>query len=470
MLAQFVENVLENPWRKTEVAFFLFVFAVVFTIRGPFRALTDPGINDLLSPYIQASAWLHGADPYSSESLLRFWPKEAERARPAPEQMRDGSVLVRHGIPTAYPLTCFTLLAPFTVIPWPIFKIIWVAMSVGLFFASILSLVSLASLNMPQRVIFASASLLLAPFHSGIATCNIAIPATEVGVIGAWLAYENRLLPSYILIGVCIGLKPQIGLCFLAYYVVRRLWTTSAMALATAIAILAAGIFRLSFGHAHWLASYELDNRALLSSGVLGDFTERNGTRFGLVNLQVGLYPWLHDKQVTNLCALVFCLAVFALTLFLTRKLQVKNDLLCLSAISTLSLLPIYHRFYDASLLMVPLCWLVTTLKPRSLLRERFPSSGFSLSTSSAIGLLMIAAFFIPGGSLLEVLRDRGTIPRVLSGNASWNALVMAHSVWCLVVLVFVLLYHTTRVDAKPTNAVCPAIAEIGVPGIIRCH
>jgi hypothetical protein len=224
MFAQFVENFSVNPWRKAGVVFFLSLFAVVFTIRGPFRALTDPGINDLLSPYIQASAWLHGADPYSSESLLRFWPKGAEQARPALGQMRDGSVLVRHGIPTAYPLSCFTLMGPLTVIPWPIFKIMWVAMNVGLFFANILSLVSLANLNALQRVIFVAASLLLAPFHSGIATCNIAILATEVGVIGAWLAYKHRALASGILIGVCTGLKTQIGLCFLAYCVIRRRW------------------------------------------------------------------------------------------------------------------------------------------------------------------------------------------------------------------------------------------------------
>src|SRR5690349_3173755 len=106
MFVQFAERSTHNASRATGVVFFLFFFAVVFTLRGPFRALTDPGINDLLSPYIQASAWSHGADPYSSESLLRFWPKGAERARPAPEQMRDGSVLVRHGIPTAYPPSC----------------------------------------------------------------------------------------------------------------------------------------------------------------------------------------------------------------------------------------------------------------------------------------------------------------------------------------------------------------------------
>jgi hypothetical protein len=464
MFANFIESSKHNPLRMTGVVFFLFVFAAIFTLRGPFRALTDPGINDLISPYIQASAWLHGADPYSSESLLRFWPRGAEQAQPSPGQMRDGSVLIRHGIPTAYPLNCFTLLAPFTLIPWPIFKIMWVAMSVGLFFASIRSLVSLANLNTPQRVMFSLASLLLAPFHSGIATCNIAIVAAEVGVIAVWFAHERRQVASGILIAICIGLKPQIGLCFLAYYVIRRCWTASAIAFAAVAATTIVAIFRLSLAHVRWLTSYELDNRALLSSGVLGDFTERNHTRFGLVNLQVAIYPWLRDRVITNICVLIFCVALFACALILMRRLQAKDDLLSLSAITTLSLLPVYHRFYDAALLIVPLCWLVANLKSNCALQARFFPSMVYPRGSSAMGLLMISVFFIPGGSLLEVLRDKRAIPMALSGYAWWNSLVMAHAVWCLVGLVFVLLCETARVDAQPISASPPSSPMESVP------
>lgn len=463
MFAQFIEDFGHSPWRTTAVVFFLLVFTIVFTLRGPSRALTDPGINDLLSPYVQSSAWFHGADPYSSESLLRFWPKGAERARPALRQMQDGSVLVRHGIPTAYPPSCFILLAAFTVIPWPIFKVIWVLTSVGLFFVSIWSLVSLANLNARKKVVFWSASLLLAPFHSGIATCNLAIIAAELGVIAGWVAHEKKHLASGILIAVCTGLKPQIGLCFLAYYVVRRCWTISVIASAALAVTLVAAIFRLYVAQVHWLANYALDSRALLSGGVLGDFTELNRTRFGLVNLQVGLYPWLHDRLITNIFVLLFSIALFGCAIFLMRKLQTKDDLLCLSAITTLSLLPIYHRFYDAALLVVPLCWLVANLNSIRAFRTMLCPRMLYTNMSSALGLLMIGVFFIPGGSLLEVLRDKGVIPIALNGYAWWNSLVMAHATWCLVVLVFVLLYKAARVDTGQASASpLSAAPEIG--------
>src|SRR5438046_417068 len=93
----------------------LVLVALVFVFRGPYRALRASDLNDLISPYAQATAWLHGADPYSPYSLFEFWPSQALSSRPAEQEFFNGTVLVEHGIPTAYPLTCFVLLAPFAL-------------------------------------------------------------------------------------------------------------------------------------------------------------------------------------------------------------------------------------------------------------------------------------------------------------------------------------------------------------------
>jgi len=78
----------QEIWTKGLVVT-LFVFSgAVFTLRGPFRALSNDGLNDLISPYVQSTAWVHGADPYSPQSLLTFWPKGV--ARPAEQEFQDG--------------------------------------------------------------------------------------------------------------------------------------------------------------------------------------------------------------------------------------------------------------------------------------------------------------------------------------------------------------------------------------------
>ncbi len=416
----------------------LFVFSgAVFTLRGPFRALSNNGLNDLISPYVQSTAWVHGADPYSPQSLMTFWPKGV--ARPAAEEFQDGSILIKHGIPTAYPMTCFALLAPFTVVPWPVLKLLSVAVTTGLFCGAVWSLVALAGLDGWHKVVFVSAATLFAPFHTGNATCNPAIAAAELGLIAVWACEVNRKIASALLMSLSSGLKPQIGLFFLFYHIVRhytarrdevgRDWRVWGIALGTIVATAAIAVIRLSFAHVQWIPNYELDTHALLNSGILGDFTEHNPTRFGLINLQVALYPLLHDRQAANIVAYLLGASLLLAWVVLMYRIKARDSLLCLSTLSVISLLPVYHRFYDAAVLIMPLCWVAVSIKSKP-------------NRSAGIGFAAMAVFFLPGGSLLETLRDRGTIPSALNQAGWWNSFVMAHAVWCLLALGIVLLYQ----------------------------
>ena len=420
----------------------LIACCAIFIFRGPVRALTDQGINDLLSPYIQSVAWWHGADPYSPRSLLRFWPNQALAARPDVRQIQDGTILIHHGIPTAYPLTSFLLLGPLTLLSWPVFKVLWITGNIVLFFAVVRSLVSWSGLHKRGKHIFLLAALLLAPFHTGIATCNVAITAVELGVLAVSSSHIRNQWTTGLLIALSTGLKPQIGLVFLAYYFAQCRWKIFGVAVAGTVVMSSVALARMA--HVSWLANYSVDSRALLSTGILGDFTERNPTRFGLVNLQVALYPWLHDRHVTNICALVISALLATTALVLISRLRIRDDLLCLSAICTVSLLPVYHRFYDAALLIIPLCWLIRRLSDSAGIDDKL-SPDLLGRMIPWLGLLAIVAFSIPGGSILEVLSARGVIPPRLLGTVWWNGVVMAHSVWALVILLAVLLYEMAR-------------------------
>ena len=410
--------------RKAWIVLLLTVCGTMFFTRGPFRAARGSDLNDLISPYIQATALVHGADPYSAQSLLEFWPVDALASRPDPQEFGDDSILTRHGIPTAYPLTSFLLLAPFTFLPWHVFKALAIFVNVALFFFAVWSLMTVTEMNRTRRLFFAAAALLFAPVHTGIATYNLAIVATELGIISLLAEHRRREIESGLLIVLSTALKPQIGLCFLIYYIVRR--HNPVFVLGSLATLVALPMARLAFAHVNWLSNYTFDNHALLTIGVLGDFTDRNPLRFGLVNLQVGMYPFLHNRHAANVSALVFSLVLFAVWMVLVSRLRRRNNLLCLGALAAISLLPFYHRFYDATLLLIPLCCLLARPK---------------LNRCCVIGLLALSAFMVPGGSMLETLRNRGLINSSLSSMDWWNGLVMAHAVWCLVVLTLVLLY-----------------------------
>ena len=70
---------MTNRSRSVVVALLLLVSATEFAVRGPLRLLHGMGWNDFLSPYIQSKAWVHGADPYSAQSLINFWPPDNQR-------------------------------------------------------------------------------------------------------------------------------------------------------------------------------------------------------------------------------------------------------------------------------------------------------------------------------------------------------------------------------------------------------
>lgn len=192
------------------------------------------------------------------------------------------------------------------------------------------------------------------------------------------------------------------------------------------------GLARFEFGHTPWLANYLDDNRVLLETGVLGNFTAINPTRFGLINLQVALYPLVGSVGWTNVAATAIgasLLAVWIAYVWNTRgerESQDGRELLEVSAIAVISLLPVYHRFYDATLLVLPLCWAIVWFR-----REW---------VSAALSLGLMLPFLIPGGTLLETMQMAGRIPGALTNHWWWNGLVMPHQVWALLLLSVVLL------------------------------
>src|SRR5580698_5582324 len=372
----------------------LLVAGTEFTLRGPVRAIRSATqFNDFLSPYIQAKALIAGVDPYSPQILLKLWPAQAAHYSFLPIEVANGSLVANRGIPTAYPITSLVLIAPFTVLPWSLANALWLGINLALFLIMVCALLALAGLSYrePSAILLVAATL-----------------------------------------AVATGLKPQIGLCFLLYYLVRRRWRIFGFTLAILACVAAVGFLRLELGHTPWLENYLNDNHILLQTGVLGNFTLVNPTRFGLINLQVALYPLLGSVALANDLAISVGAGFLLVWLVVTarRSTQAGLELLDLSAIALISVLPVYHRFYDATLLVLPLCWVfISFAKERRL---------------AILSLLLMLPFLVPGGTLLETMETSGQIPAALANRWWWEGLVMPHQVWLLLFLSVLLLCEMT--------------------------
>jgi hypothetical protein len=105
-----------------------------------------------------------------------------------------------------------------------------------------------------------------------------------------------------------------------------------------------------------------------------------------------------------------------------------RHELLALSALATLALLPIYHRFMDAVLLPLPLCWCLTTREPKH-------------KRMACVVLLLVFSFMIPGASLLAILAASGRFSNHIVSSWWWNVLVMPHEAWAILAISLSLLY-----------------------------
>lgn len=415
-------------WRVV-LAILVLLAGTEFLLRGPVRFAQHRDFNDFISPYIQTGAWLQGTDPYSPANLVRLWPAGAERPDFLATDLAEGSLVYKRGIPTAYPLTCFVLLAPIAILPWHIAQALWLLVSLLAYSATVLSLLSLTNLRRsPQSTYaFLALALALAPFHTGLAAGSIVIVAVGLTAGAIWAARLEHNTLAGILIALAIALKPQIGLPFLFYYVVRRKWRLSLVATGLVTMLSAVAIIRLRVGDTPWMQSYLYDNKVLFAPGSLGDFTELNPIRFGLINLQVAVYTILGNRNVATMVAVLIALAMGIVWLFLvTRAGSKRDELLELSALAVLSLLPVYHRLYDASLLIFPLAWGFVAFSGR-------------LKLLAKGTLLLILPFLVPGGSALEQLQHTSHL-RALQHSRWWTEAVMPHQAWCLLFLSLILL------------------------------
>jgi len=421
---------MSTKWRSLVIVVLLLAAAGEFTVRGPLRALREPGWNDFLSPYIQAKAWIHGSDPYSTRSVILLWPSDNRRPTWVVPEAASEVLEARRGIPSPYPLTTLVVLSPLTVFPWTIALSIWISLSVVSVVLSAFAMLSICDCRIGdlRSQLFVIALFALAPLHTGLGTANPAILVVSLTVLTVWAAEREKKITAGLLLALALSLKPTVAGALLLYYLVRRQWKVVGVTCGVAAIVAALGVSRLTFAGTPWLASYIESTRRMFSTGSLDDFTGADAIRLNMINAQVLFYAMLRSAQLADHLAKLLGAAFLGCWLWLSRTRRTTTVLLEISAVSVLSLIPLYHRFYDASLLIWPLAWVLLRVYKRS--------------TRSSV-LLAIAPFLVPGAVLLSETATR--LPSSVTSSWWWNTLLLPHEVWALILLTVLLLYWMAR-------------------------
>ena len=138
------------------------------SLRGPLRFMKALDFNDFISPYVQTRLWVEGSDPYSPNNLVKLWPADVKRPDFLVKDLDQGSLIIRTGIPTAYPPTTFPILAPLVILPWHIAQPLWMALCLTAYAMTVFSLALVIKLDNREKIfyVFIAAALALAPFHT----------------------------------------------------------------------------------------------------------------------------------------------------------------------------------------------------------------------------------------------------------------------------------------------------------------
>jgi hypothetical protein len=396
----------------------LLVLASCYFARGPFCALRDS--RDFAGIYLASTAWVNALDPYDSKSSYRLWVG----AKGTPDERPELKV------PAVYPITVLTLTSPLTFLRWSYARFIWMLINCLAFYGLLVALIVLAELRFDdwRAISLITACLMLYPVHVAVAMGQPTILAIFCGVLSIWTAASNRYLFSGILLALSLSLKIQLGIPFLCYHVIRRQWVILGFCIGGMMVIITIGILKLGWGNYSWIISWTKRIQEVFTPGGLNDPTIRNPYCFHLLNLQFPLSMMIKNNIVIANWLTMMIVAIEGC--ILVKHMQVNNNfdmLLSLSTIAVVSLLPMYHRYYDASILVLPLTVFFLLVSPE----YRF---------SRWILIFLSLPFIFPWQDMIATwIKSNYDSPIRISWW--WNIIVLPFEVYCILTLSFVLIY-----------------------------
>jgi hypothetical protein len=423
---------------KTILWILLLLAAAEFVVRGPVRYLREPtNWNDLSQHYTASKLWLQGKSPSDPRNFSVLWKREAD-------SRLDVTDIRTHLAP---PLGELVVLAPIAAFPWKVAKMLWLTVLLGAFALTVWAMALAGGFRWREdnlrTLAFIAACLALAPFQTGIASGNTSILVIGLCAVAIWVARRYHDVAAGVFFGVACGVKPQIGAFLVLYYLMRGRWKLFATAVATTSGLVLIAVTYLWLRGAAWMQDYFHNAKGFVTANSIDDFSGANPIRFTLINLQVPFFSITSRSSSANLLAfavggLLLCAWMYWVARVLAGRNEQGMELLPLGTIAIISLLPVYHRFYDAALLVVPLCWCMTHI---GMTRFGAARTGERSNRVAAVALFLMVPFLVPGTAFLQQLAAHGKVPDAVKHSWWWDRIVMPHETWALVLLCLVLLY-----------------------------
>ena len=333
--------------------------AVFLFLGAALESVSPVSMIDFKVVYYSARCLLHHSDPYNQSNVLRTYKAEAGE-RPL-ESARDLQVVTQY----MYLPTAFSCTLPFAMMPFGPAHLLWLALVAGsLIFASFL-VWDLAADYAPV-VTGALLCFLLANTELLVIIGNASGIAIGFCVVAVWCFYKKRFAALGVLcLAVGLALKPHdTGLVWLYFLLAGGIYRKRALqALAVFAALSLPVILWLTRVAPQWMRELSSNMAALSVHGGLNDPSPASSGAHGIgmmINLQTVISFFRDDPGFYNPAAYLICGSLLLVWSIKTLRSRVtpEGGWLALAAVAPLSMLPVYHRQCDATLLLltIPAC------------------------------------------------------------------------------------------------------------------
>jgi len=409
-----------DRWRWPAMGVLL-LSIIVLGVRGPLPAMSD-GVSDLAQIVTATRTWAQGANPYETEQLIATWEAIPE----SPEATWD-----EISMSALYPPSLYSVMWLFSWGSWTVIKATWVVVGLISVVALIVSGWRLAqvSLTSTRGLWLAAGICLLAPIQTNFRVGQLGLPVAALVMVGLallWNRAENKQTLwrwcGAVCLGLAAGVKPQLALPFVAMIAMLGHWREALFAGVTVAGMLAIGVGRYELAGVDWLSGLQAEVHRFVNGG-LGDPTMEAPLRWHMINLAHLLHLMTDHRSVVTLISWGLCLAVglsAVIKIWMTKTAQARDTpILFASLTALLSLLIVYHRLYDASVLAL---LLVVLLK-----RETLGVIGKAVVG----GLMLLFAVNVPAA--LMVVAGRGWLPEWITQGHVWQWVLLPIHVWALI-------------------------------------
>lgn len=332
----------------------LFVLGVAyFCVRGPYRAVVSLNSYDFATVYGATKAWMHGENPYDMPSVLK---EMTDAGHPPTEKNTEPP-------PSIYlPATPPLMTALVGWLRWPAAKVFWCLLSIAVFGASLIFVLGHSALPPQARWLLAGLVLFFSPTTSGLSTGNPSVITCALCLLALHFGVTGRLWTAGIILGLANSLKPQDSIIVCAVFLLFRYWKALIVSFIIPVVGILISLWRAGSvaTFINWIHTCQAAVAGTFIAGGLSDPRPSNPFSYHIITLPSIFGLFISNLRTEDVLSWIVAGTVAAIYLLMRGRIASSErfwrDLAFFSAVV---LTIVYHRYYDAEILLAALPFLI---------------------------------------------------------------------------------------------------------------